>query len=74
MKLNQKQRDEIRYAFEDAGMPEVLSFMAAKVADVDKDSIFYDGIQNAVWGMCTWSNTEQGHDFWRAVAAEFDKD
>jgi hypothetical protein len=61
MTLTQAQRDEIRYAFEDAGMPEVLAFMAGQVADCPLSPTLN------VWRMCVWKTTPQGYDFWNVV-------
>ena len=66
MKLTRKQRDEIRYALEDCGVPEVLAFMAARNAAAELDR---EGLQK--WPISTlfvWGGSPEGHDFWAAVA------
>ena len=67
MTLTQAQRDEIRYAFEDAGMPEVLAFMAGKVATHDMRWVFFSGRKYALASLSHWNRTPQGRDFWWAV-------
>ena len=67
MTLTQAQRDEIRYAFEDAGMPEVLAFMAGQVATYNKHWVFEEGAKFAVLYLNIWSSSPQGREFWEAV-------
>lgn len=63
MSLTQKQRDQIRYALEDQGIPEVLAFMAAQNAtEIPR----YIGLTR----LFTWASSPQGHEFWAMVAAE----
>ena len=63
MKLTEPQRDELRYALEDGGMPEVLAYMAAQRAKRPLDG--YHGI--ALYFI--WDETPEGDDFWSAVYA-----
>jgi hypothetical protein len=69
MTLTQAQRNKIRYAFEDAGMPEVLAFMAGQIATFDKKWVFSGYPEYAVAYLCFWSDTPQGNDFWAAVSS-----
>ena len=61
MKLKQAQRNELRYALEDSGMPEILAFMAAQRADKPFDG---NPVINCYF---LWAGTPEGSDFWRAV-------
>ena len=72
MTLTQAQRDEIRYAFEDAGMPEVLAFMAGQVADHDKKWVFQNSNVNPILFLCLWKKTPQGQAFWMQMYYEME--
>lgn len=64
MSLTQKQRDKIRYALEDQGIPEVLAFMAAQNAT----QVSW-GQPDLTW-LFVWASSPQGHKFWAMIAAE----
>jgi len=62
--LTQAQRNQIRYALEDAGIPEVLAFMAARNAtNLDTK---HTGRLSVLF---LWSQSPEGHDFWQMAAA-----
>jgi hypothetical protein len=60
MTTSQAQRNAYRYALEDAGVPEVIAFMAARNLDVD-DSYVPDGDSYAlIWEGFAWKESPEG--------------
>jgi len=66
--ITQAQRNAYRYALEDRGVPDVIAFMAAQVAD--KPTEFNAGTTTAgelIYSGIWWRNTPQGYHFWDTV-------
>lgn len=64
--LTQRQRNAIRYALEDLGVPETIAFMAARNAI----NPYAAGDKYPISGLFLWHETPEGHEFWRDVACE----
>lgn len=67
----QVQRDEYRFSLEDAGVPEVYAFMAAKNLAVRLSGGTQARSQDSAWELIIygflWSATTEGSDFWRSI-------
>jgi len=61
----QKQRDAYRYALEDAGVPEVYAFMAAR--NLKRPASLRLDFSDYIFACYIWRDTPEGVGFWSAI-------
>lgn len=63
----QEQRAAFQELLEDAGVPDVIAFMAATRMVVDEEGPCLESASEGLWSNFVWADTPEGGYFWLGV-------